>query len=198
MRVKRLTIAVLALAGTVLLGQGAWIHVKAQLGQALLFRAWSERQHTGQQVAPWPWADTWPVARLRSRRVKTDQLVLAHASGRNLAWGPTHVAPSALPGSMGHSIISGHRDTHFRFLAKLRVGDTLDLEYLTGQVSYEVIATEIIDLRVEPVLLEPEQAMLTLVTCYPFDAISANTPFRYLVHATRLTRTPASLATFNL
>ena len=175
MKPRRYAIAMLALAGTVLWGQGAWIHVKAQLGQTLLHQAWSKHQLTGQRVAPWPWADTWPVARLRSSRVKTDQLVLAHASGRNLAWGPTHVAPSALPGRNGHSIISGHRDTHFRFLAELQVGDTLDLENLAGKVSYEVVATEIIDLRVEPVMLEPEQARLSLVTCYPFDAISANT-----------------------
>lgn len=198
MKLKRKVIIVLALAGTVLWGQGAWIHVKAQLGQALLQQAWSDRQHTGQRVAPWPWADTWPVARLRSSRAQTDQLVLAHASGRNLAWGPTHVAPSALPGSSSHSIISGHRNTHFRFLRELQVGDYIDLESLAGNVSYEVVATEIIDLRNEAVLLEPELARLTLVTCYPFDAISANTPFRYLVHANELLSSASETASISL
>ena len=60
-----------------------------------------------------------------------------------------------------------------------------------------VVATEVIDLRVEPLLLEPEQARLTLVTCYPFDSISANTPFLYLVHANRVDEKAAAVASIS-
>jgi sortase A len=188
----------LAMAGVILLGQGAWIHAKALLGQALMNQAWSEQQNTGRKVAPWPWADTWPVARLRADRVQADQLVLANASGRNLAWGPTHVAPSALPGIGSHSVFSGHRDTHFRFLSELQIGDLLEVEHRHGSIDYEVVATEIIDLRLQSVLLEPEQARLTLVTCYPFDAISSDTPYRYLVHANRRVEVQATSTSISL
>ena len=58
-------VALLAALGAWELGHGAWIHAKAQLAQYLLQRAW-ERTLRGEPAAkPWPWADTWPVARLR-------------------------------------------------------------------------------------------------------------------------------------
>src|ERR1700730_10963293 len=69
----------LALAGFLLSGQGAYIHAKAWLAQVLLERAFNETVTTGRQTKPWAWADTWPVARIseaapcqrhRARRLK--------------------------------------------------------------------------------------------------------------------------------
>ena len=54
----------LALAGVLSIAQGAWIPVKAALAQVLLDNAWRETLYSGQPLKPWPWADTWPVARL--------------------------------------------------------------------------------------------------------------------------------------
>jgi sortase A len=187
-RLRLISILALALTGAMLTGQGAWIHVKAELAQVLLQRAWSKALEGEHRPAPWPWADTWPVARLESRRLGIDQLVLAQASGRNLAFGATHVPPSALPGLTGHSVISGHRDTHFRFLGDLQPGDILNLESLQQSASFEVIGSEIIDLDQQQLNLAPDRDLLTLVTCYPFDAVLPGTPLRYLVHARRKSR----------
>jgi sortase A len=176
----------LLLAGALLVGQGAWIHLKAALGQWLVARAWSEQLASGGHPAPWPWADTWPVARLSVEKQGLSQFVLANASGRNMAWGPTHVAPSALPGLPGHSVISGHRDTHFSFLQEVDPGDILSVENADGVVHYEVVLTEIMDVRSEQLSLDPDGQWLTLVTCYPFDAVTAGGPLRYAVHARRL------------
>ena len=63
------TIATLALAGLVLVGQGLWIHAKALLAQVLLERAFAQTLQTGHDVKPWSWADTWPVARVELPRL---------------------------------------------------------------------------------------------------------------------------------
>ncbi|UCE88716.1 MAG: class GN sortase, partial [Pseudomonadota bacterium] len=71
----------LALPGAWQLGHGAWIYAKAVLAQHLLHSAW---QHTLAQravssqprILPWPWADTWPVARLQVPRLDVDLVVL--------------------------------------------------------------------------------------------------------------------------
>ena len=82
--------ALLASIGFWELGHGAWIHAKAWLAQLLLQRAW-ERTLRGEAAAkPWPWADTWPVARLRVPAHGVDLIVLSGVSGRTLAFGPGH------------------------------------------------------------------------------------------------------------
>ena len=80
----------LPLCGVWQLGLGAWIHAKAMLAQSLLETAWSETLRTGKEVKPWPWADTWPVARLTVPRLGIRRIVLAGASGSSLAFGPGH------------------------------------------------------------------------------------------------------------
>ena len=83
-------------------GHGAFIYGKAWLAQLLLEDAW-RRTEVGASgpVRPWPWADTWPVARLEVPRLGIDEIVLAGGSGRTLAFAPGHVDGTAAPGSRG-------------------------------------------------------------------------------------------------
>ena len=187
MRRRRIAFATaLALLGLGLwqVGEGLYIHAKAALAQVLLQSAW-ERTLTGEARArPWPWADTWPVARLRVPGRDIDLIVLAGATGRTLAFGPGHLQGSAAPGAPGMSIVTGHRDTHFRFLEELRVGDELIIEERGGaRRRYRVTATRVADYRRPGIRLDGPSPALTLVTCYPFDAVVPGGPLRYLVGA---------------
>ena len=174
--------ATLALFGTAAVSDGVYIKAKASLAQVLLRTAW-ERARTGAIAPkPWPWADTYPVARLQARAHGIDLFVLAGANGRTLAFGPGHHDGSALPGHDGNIVLSGHRDTHFGFLRELRTGDVLDLEATDARVShYRVQRADIVDYR--RLSLPRWSAQLTLVTCYPFDAVSTGGPLRYVVTA---------------
>lgn len=164
------------------LGEGAYIPAKAWLAQELMLRAWSRAAAGEVNPAPWPWADTWPVARLSAKAGDVDLIVLAGGSGRTLAFGPGHLAASALPGQRGNSIIAGHRDTHFGFLRDLAVGEQLDVETSDGREHrYRVVDIDIVDSRRGSLLLDTDDSMLSLVTCYPFDAIDAGGPMRYIV-----------------
>ena len=178
-------IAVLLLAfGASQVGGAVYIHAKAALAQELLHHAWMRTQATGLPAKPWPWADTWPVARLLAPTHDIDLLVLQGASGRTLAFGPGHVAGSALPGRPGNTVFSAHRDTHFRFLQGLGVGDQLIVELPSGErYFYRVTSTAIADQRALKLARDIIDPQLTLVTCYPFDAVAPGGPLRYIVIA---------------
>jgi sortase A len=181
---KWIAAACLAL-GLALTGNALYIHAKALVAQVLLHRAWASTQTTGVPAKPWPWADTATIARLIAPAQGADLLVLAGASGRTLAFGPGHHDGSALPGEAGNAVISAHRDTHFRFLRDVAVGDTLIVEGAAGKrFSYRVRAIDIADQRDLRLPRLPPEPTLTLVTCYPFDAVEPGGPLRYVVVAT--------------
>jgi sortase A len=167
--------------------QASWIHVKAFAAQALIHAAW-ERNRSGATAArPWPWADTTPVAKLsilRDGAVASSLVVLEGANGRNLAFGPVHDGASALPGETGNSVIAAHRDTHFRLLRTLRLGEELRIERTDGRVvNYRVTDTRVVDSRKVRIALGGDHPRLTLVTCYPFDSIQPGGPLRFVVTA---------------
>lgn len=169
------------------LGSGAYIPAKAWMAQELMQRAWERTGSGVERPAPWPWADTFPVARLTSKKRDVDLIVLAGGSGRTLAFGPGHLSASALPGEPGNAVIAGHRDTHFRFLRSVEKGELLSLESSKGQKHvYKVLGTDVVDSRKGGLVLDTEAAMLTLVTCYPFAAREPGGPLRYIVTAKML------------
>jgi sortase A len=175
----------LVVVGVALTGNALYIHAKALLAQVLLHRAWTATQATGTAAKPWPWADTSPVARLIAPTQNVDLLVLAGATGRTLAFGPGHHDGSATPGQPGNTVLSAHRDTHFRFLRALATGDALVVEMPAGQrFHYRVREMRVAEARQLRLPRLPPAPTLTLVTCYPFDAVEPGGPLRYVVIAT--------------
>lgn len=160
--------------------QAAWLPAKAALAQGLLESSWRQSLADGGAHRPWPWADTHAVAKLAAPRLGISQVVLAGDSGRSLAFGPGWAESSAVPGTSGTVVISGHRDTHFRWLEDLREGDVLDLQSRDGPRRYEVAGTRVADSRHERIAATGHDQLL-LVTCWPFDAAAPRGPLRFLV-----------------
>ncbi len=184
---RKLLLAGLLLISALAFGQGAWIHAKAMLAQYLISDAWEQQLKGTSKPRPWPWADTWPVARLQAPALGVDQFVLAGASGRTLAFGPGQVPGTALPGEPGNSVISGHRDTHFRWLRILRQGDELRVQGMDGGWRrYRVRAGEVVRETDTRILQPAGRDVLHLVTCYPFDALVPGGALRYVVTAERV------------
>lgn len=170
----------LLLAALLMAGQAAWLPAKAALAQGLLANSWNQALADGGEHRPWPWADTHPVARLSSQRLDVSQVVLAGDGGRTLAFGPGWAESSSPPGRPGTVVISGHRDTHFRWLQDLRTGDVLALQTRDGLRRYSVQTTRVADSRRERIAASAADQLL-LVTCWPFDATAPRGPLRYLV-----------------
>ncbi len=186
-RVATVLGAALLAGGLWHLGQGAYVHAKAGLAQALMGRAWARTLEGEREVKPWPWADTWPVARLLVPALEVDLFVLAGADGRAIAFGPGHVFGTPLPGEAGNSVIGGHRDTHLAFLRGLEPDAELIVEQPDGaRRRYRVDSTRVVDKRAVWVLENDGLTRLTLITCYPFDALRAGGPLRYVVTASAI------------
>ncbi len=96
--------------------------------------------------------------------------------------GAGHVSQSALPGEKDNCVISGHRETVFRGIGKLKTGDQLVVETSDGKFTYEVSDTRIVHKDDKTVIVPTEYALLTITTCYPFGYFSA-APDRYIVSA---------------
>ena len=177
-------VGMLASAGAILFGQGVYIHAKAMLAQVLLQRAFAESVATGRAVRPWPWADTWPEARITVPRIGVSAIVLAGSSGQALAFGPGHVERTAEAGEPGVAVYAAHRDTHFRFLKDVAVGDEIEITRRDGKTfRYRADGASIVRFDqsgIDPFTVGQE---LVLTTCWPFDAI-AHGPMRYVLHAT--------------
>jgi sortase A len=163
-----------------MLTQALWIPLKADLAQWLIERSWQEILNGNTQSRPWPWADTRPVAVLSLPAHGIRQLVLEGNSGRNLAFGPVF-HDGALDGR--DKVISGHRDTHFRFLAAVQTGDLIRLTTLHSTQWFEVHEMDVVDSRREELVIEPGLNRISLVTCFPFDSLRPGGPLRYVVTA---------------
>jgi len=181
-----LSVLLLAVGG-VQGGRGVWIYAKAELAQVLLRRSWAATLAGRERVKPWPWADAWPVARIIFPT--GDAIVLAGASGRNLAFAPGHLDGTALPGASGTCVIAGHRDTHFAVLENLVEGDTVQVEGASGNVTvYRVTASEVVDESETEVLADGPTSTLVLITCWPFDSVNPGGSLRYVVWAESVAR----------
>jgi sortase A len=173
--------------GLTQVASGLYIHAKAELAQWLVDRAW-ERTLAGEtHVKPWQWADTWPVARLYLPGSDSGLMVLSGSSPRNLAFGPGYVEGTSYPGSIGNTVIVGHRDTHFRALAELSIGQTLALQGDDGRMTiYRVTELLVAHESQTGLLLAGDDFSLTLITCFPFEAVMPGGPLRYVVKAHRI------------
>ncbi|TNF94279.1 MAG: class GN sortase [Gammaproteobacteria bacterium] len=181
---RKWILAIILILGLAEFGYGTWIPAKAWLSQILLERAWTESLETDQHHKPWPWADTWPVLRIQHEASNSDLLVLEGDSGQSLAFGPGRMHMSTMPGQPGNTVISGHRDTHFSFLKRVKPGEVIIVSDRNYNKYYYIIkAIDIVDSRHNKLLINSQDDRLTLATCYPFDALTAGGELRYIVSA---------------
>ncbi len=177
----------LLLLGSWQVAAAGWIHAKALLAQRLIASAWAQARDGGPARRPWPWADMRPVARLTVTSRGVELFVLDDANPRALAFGPAHVSGTALPGAAGNAVIVAHRDTHFSFLRDLALDDEIDVEGAHGAITrYRVREVTIVDKHETRVMGDADSPQLTLITCFPFDAVQPGTNLRYVVVAGRI------------
>ena len=183
-RLACLALIVICGLGAVQLALGAIIPVKAVAAQWLLEQAFEAGLADHRAHKPWPWADMAPVARLAVPRLGAQRIVLDTGSGQAMAFGPALVAGELGPGTAGTRVIAAHRDTHFRFLEQVRVGDIVSLRDIDdNNHRYRVTGTQVV--RWDEFAVARGGHRLALATCYPFGAATSG-PLRYVVHAVRV------------
>jgi len=135
-------------------------------------------------------AGAWPalapqdlVGRIEIPRLKLRAIVAEGVSARTLRLAVGHLPGSALPGEAGNVVLAAHRDTFFRPLEDVQPGDAVVLTTTEGRFAYSVEATDVVEPSRTDLLAPGTEPALTLVTCYPFDAVLPGGPLRYVVRA---------------
>ena len=122
------------------------------------------------------------VARLRIPRLGGEWYVVEGTEDAELRLGPGHLPGTAFPGEKGNCVIAGHRDTQFRKLKDIKKGDEIVLTTSIGESRYRVTGYDIVKPTDTRSIQDTPNAMLNLVTCYPFYYVG-NAPKRFIVHA---------------
>ena len=174
----------IAAIGFSIFAYGAYIPAKAVLAQYLINDAWNDSIRTGEIHKPWEWADMHPVMKLSSSKHDQSFIVLSGDKGNSLAFAPGYNINSFMPHQGGTTVISGHRDTHFEFLENVSTNDVFEVTDRSNKTTrYLVSDIEIIDATKQNISIYSSVDELKLVTCYPFGALIAGGPMRYVVTA---------------
>lgn len=123
-----------------------------------------------------------PLGRIEISKIGLSAMILEGIDERTLRRAVGHIPGTPLPGQPGNVALAGHRDTFFRALRNIREGDEITLETLSGLYRYRVDSTKVVDPGEMRVLDNSDDAILTLVTCYPFLFVGP-APKRFVVHA---------------
>jgi sortase A len=112
--------------------------------------------------------------------LKQKMPIFQGTNAKELKKGIGHFVQSVLPGEKDNCVFSGHRDTVFAKLGKLKIGDQLIVETSAGTFTYEIKRIRIVDKDDRTVIVPTDHAVLTLTTCYPFLYIGS-APYRYII-----------------
>jgi sortase A len=144
------------------------------------------------------------VGRVSIQRLGLSAVVREGVDAKTLSTSVGHIPSTALPGADGNFAIAAHRDTLFRALKNIRLGDEVTIESPNHRYVYEVVATKIVKPSDVSVLrsdggglytpagrsAEPER-LLTMITCYPFYYVGS-APKRFIVESKLVSSSPLS------
>lgn len=108
--------------------------------------------------------------------------VVEGTTAKALRKGPGHLEGSAMPGKSGNTVIAGHRDTHFRVLKDVVVGDEILIDAAAKSYRYRIVEAKIVSPKDVRSLRPESDAVITLITCYPFYYVGP-APQRFVVRA---------------
>lgn len=187
----------LIIVGLVLAGVGSYDYYSAKLAQKEAEKEWTAGAGAEQPVPaslpkpaqrlryfdPYRLGET--VAKLTVPRLDTTLFVIEGTDQKDLSKGPGHMPGTALPGVTGNCVIAGHRDTHFRVLEGIQKGDEVDLDTKYGKFHYQVRSMEVVAPTNVSSLYPSDNAVLHLITCYPFYYVG-HAPKRMVIEAALL------------
>lgn len=125
------------------------------------------------------------VGRVDVPRISLSAMVAEGDNAWALRMAVGHVPGTALPWQSGNVALVAHRDTFFRRIGELRVGDVIRLTIPGAAYTYRVAFTDVVNPSETWVLWPASGDTLTLVTCYPFHFIGP-APKRFVVRARRI------------
>lgn len=123
------------------------------------------------------------VGKLTIPKLESELPIIEGTHEDELAQGVGHYSGTAYPLQNDQIVLSGHRDTVFRRMGELDIGDIMIIELPYGDFSYEIVDTKVVDADDRTIIVptSPDE-VLTVTTCYPFTYIGS-APDRYIITA---------------
>ncbi len=122
------------------------------------------------------------VARISIPDAGVDTAAFEGIDKKTLKRGAGHFPGTALPGQRGNSSFAAHRDSFFRGLREVEIGDRVEVETGADGYVYRVSDLRVVEPSQVDVIAARGGSELTLVTCHPFDYVGP-APRRFVVHA---------------
>ena len=176
------------LAGGILgIGYAAYVVVDARTYQTTEEAKISDmRPALGPQVV----AAGEVIGEMKIPRLEANTIVVQGDSSKALRRAVGHLPETALPGEHGNVVLAGHRDSFFRPLRNIQVGDAITIRTPDGEFEYQVESTKVVWPTDVQVLQPSSENTLTLVTCFPFYYLGS-APKRFIVRARQVGHLPA-------
>ncbi|HEY2421426.1 MAG TPA: class D sortase, partial [Neobacillus sp.] len=182
---------IIILVGLIIMGIGAWqfvdmkVETNSSIKKAKALIAEHQNDPTKKtpeisQSNPPGFGDT--IGLLQIPKINSELAIVEGTDPNDLKKGVGHYKGSYFPGEKGQIVLSGHRDTVFRHLGELKIGDDLKVEMPNGTFVYEITHTKIVDAKDTSIItLQNKEEELILTTCYPFRYVG-NAPNRYIIY----------------
>jgi sortase A len=172
--------------GIFALGYAGFVYADSHAYQALEIK---KMRQAGRFAGPRVLAEGDVLGEIQVPRLGLSAIVVQGDSPANLRRAVGHLSKSALPGQWGNVALAGHRDTFFRPLRDIQVGDEIRFKTPERSFDYVVESIEVVaprDIRV----LEPSSGHeLTFITCFPFHYVGP-APKRFVVRAREVDSAP--------
>jgi sortase A len=167
-RIFRVLCNVLFAFGILALAYAGFLFADAHLYQAVQIQKLEQPSPPAQ---PSLLADGDVLGEISVPRLQLEAVVVQGDSADDLKRAVGHLSNSALPGEHGNVALAAHRDTFFRPLRDIRVGDEITLRTQERSFAYIVESTQVVAPSDISVLQPSTGHDLTLLTCYPFHYI---------------------------
>lgn len=165
----------------VMLGLAGTLGIAMSATQLLRFKEFQSSPSASRMLVRSP-----ILGKLDIPRLHLSLPILNNDDSQSLSLSVGHIPGTSVIGSLGNAGIAGHRDTAFRRLKDIRLGDRIETH--TGQdASYLVRTIRIVDPADTRLLAESGSPLLTLVTCYPFNFVG-RAPQRIVIQAQMIAR----------
>lgn len=179
---------VFVIIGLLLLSYTGYVLFEAQLYQADQTRKFEQALKSVNLTlanSGFPVREGSSLGQIRISQIGLTAMIQEGTGEETLQRAVGHIQGTSLPGQHGNIALAGHRDTFFRGLRQIRLGDEITLTTFSGSVRYRVESTKVVEPEETEVLDAAAGDILTLVTCYPFTFVGS-APKRFIVLARKV------------
>jgi len=172
--------------GVFALGYAGFVFADSNAYQALEMKKFEQ---PGRLSEPHTLAEGDVIGQMQVPRLGLSVMVVQGDSPASLRHAVGHLPKSALPGEWGNVAVAGHRDTYFRPIRGIHLGDEIRFKTLEQNFKYVVESIEVVGPRDIQVLEVFTGHDLTFITCFPFYYVGP-APKRFVVRAREVENMP--------